>query len=236
MSSSEVVESIEDKHRYLNEYAVLGAYHAELRMSRSWLPRYFRRFHLGLSVLKNLVAADATIMDVGGAEGLFIQALEDAGFMNVFGIDLFAPFRNQRMMRGDICALPIADNTLTAITCFDVLEHIPLDRQELAMKELMRVLKPSGIAFISVPNMAHLKSRLKFLIKGRPWRNKLDKHPGELTSHEREGLLQSAGFECIDKVGIHLTIASNPSSPSPFGQLLSRIMFSHQHLRICAGR
>lgn len=50
---------------------------------------------------------------------------------------------------GDIHALPMADNSVDALICIAVLEHIedPL----LAMKEMRRVLKPGGTLFLYVP-------------------------------------------------------------------------------------
>lgn len=181
---------------------------------------------MALSVVKDLLAADGYIADIGGGEGIFLDALQKEGFSNSIGVDLFAPFAGQNMVRGDLCNLPLADNSMDALTCFDVLEHIPLDGQGRAAGELARVLKPGGIAIISVPNMAHLKSRLQFLFAGRPWRNKLDKHPGELAACEREHVFTKAGFLCMDKVGIHMTLSYNPRPLVPFGGLLTRIMFS----------
>lgn len=217
---------LEDKQRFLNEYEQLGAYHRELRLSRAWLPRYFRRFHVALRVLKDLLTPDATIADIGAGEGVFIQKLEETGFHRIVGIDPFAPLENRRVLRGDICALPFSPESFDAITCFDVLEHIPLDRQGLAASEIAQILKPGGLAVISVPNMAHLRSRMQFFVKGRPWRNNILKHPGELSAHERIEVLSQAGLQCVDKVGLHLTLTYNPRPRIPLGRLVSKFMFS----------
>lgn len=50
---------------------------------------------------------------------------------------------------GDIHALPLEDNSVDAIVCIAVLEHVedPL----LAMREIHRVLKPGGFCFLYVP-------------------------------------------------------------------------------------
>lgn len=53
--------------------------------------------------------------------------------------------------------LPFPDHTFDLIALFDVIEHIPDDRQVLA--EVRRVLKPDGKVFISVPAYQFLYSQ-----------------------------------------------------------------------------
>ncbi len=50
---------------------------------------------------------------------------------------------------GDIHALPFADNSIDAITCVYVLEHV--EEPQKAVKEMYRVLKPGGYCWIEVP-------------------------------------------------------------------------------------
>lgn len=50
---------------------------------------------------------------------------------------------------GDIHKLPIEDNSVDAIVCIAVLEHVEEPRK--AMKEIYRVLRPGGYCFIYVP-------------------------------------------------------------------------------------
>jgi len=49
----------------------------------------------------------------------------------------------------DIMTLPFPDTTFDIIICSEVLEHLPKD--DAALIELLRVLKPNGILAISVP-------------------------------------------------------------------------------------
>lgn len=46
-------------------------------------------------------------------------------------------------------ALPFPDATFDTLVCLDTLEHVDDDR--LAMREMRRVLKPGGVAILSVP-------------------------------------------------------------------------------------
>ena len=50
---------------------------------------------------------------------------------------------------GDIHALPFPDNSVDAIICISVLEHV--EDPALAFKEMYRALKPGGYCFIYVP-------------------------------------------------------------------------------------
>jgi len=50
---------------------------------------------------------------------------------------------------GDIHNLPFGDNSLDAVICLAVLEHVEEPQQ--AVKEIYRVLKPGGYCFIYVP-------------------------------------------------------------------------------------
>src|SRR4051812_14142215 len=60
--------------------------------------------------------------------------------------DLFSP---QAMLKVDITDIPFKDNSMDVILTTHVLEHIPDDA--LAMRELARVLRPSGWAILQSP-------------------------------------------------------------------------------------
>ncbi len=60
--------------------------------------------------------------------------------------DLFSPLAD---VKADICDLPFDDNSYDIILCNHVLEHIPDDTK--AMQELLRVLKPGGMAILQIP-------------------------------------------------------------------------------------
>jgi SAM-dependent methyltransferase len=52
---------------------------------------------------------------------------------------------------GRATALPIADGAFDAVLCLEMLEHLPPDERELALREMMRVLRPGGRLIASFP-------------------------------------------------------------------------------------
>jgi SAM-dependent methyltransferase len=60
--------------------------------------------------------------------------------------DLNSPLAD---VKADICDLPFTTNEYDIIFCNHVLEHIPDDTK--AMQELLRVLKPGGMAVLQIP-------------------------------------------------------------------------------------
>ena len=90
-----------------DEYKLRGTYHTDLHLSQRWLPRYFRRFHIVKEILCTHIPHNALIIDVGSGEGELIEVLRAAGFVNAFGIDAFAPFKLNNMIRGMIQNNPV---------------------------------------------------------------------------------------------------------------------------------
>ena len=114
------------------------------------------------AVIKNLCLRNGDkILEVGCGRGFY------AHIIGVFfpktsyiGIDIneehlqiakvFAQASNVNFRKVDATKLPFADKVFDKIICTEVLEHIENDR--MALSELYRVLKPQGIAIITVPN------------------------------------------------------------------------------------
>ncbi|TSC84134.1 MAG: type 11 methyltransferase [Parcubacteria group bacterium Gr01-1014_17] len=70
--------------------------------------------------------------------------------------------------------LPFPDESLDAVTAWEVFEH--LENPFFAMREVRRVLKSGGRFFMSVPNPAHIESRVHFFLYGDlpRWRRRSD--------------------------------------------------------------
>jgi len=83
-----------------------------------------------------------------------------------------------------------------------------------------------------VPNLAHLQSRLHFLVTGSLIRTSSErKHPGDRPINEYLRLVRSAGFVVVSRKGIFPTvpvltrlIRRHPSSLVPLHRWLTRLL------------
>ncbi|HET9269877.1 MAG TPA: class I SAM-dependent methyltransferase [Vicinamibacterales bacterium] len=96
--------------------------------------------------------AHARILDVGCGTGYNLGLLARHGAS--FGLDLnerglsLARDIGRPLVRADTARLPFADGIFDLVTSFDMMQCIPTDRE--AVREMARVLKPGGVAVISM--------------------------------------------------------------------------------------
>ena len=209
------------------EYAARGDYHREPDPDWEFYPTYLAKLE---SVRRWLDAlpASARVLDAGCGEGVLVE--EYAGRLAIEGID--ASYSSNRVRRGSLTALPYADGSFDRALCLDVLEHLPFAEQPLALSELHRILKPGGELLVSVPNLAHLQSRVHFLLRGRLIRTASEaKHPGDRPVGEYLQLASRAGFRLVDRKGIFPTvpiltrmIRKSPARLRPLHRALTRLL------------
>jgi len=96
------------------------------------------------------------LLDAGCGTGWFSQAAAERGARVTsldVGPDLLAQVARkcatQRVI-GDLSALAVADGAYDYVVASDVIEHTA--RPEAAIRELLRVLRPGGLAAVTVPN------------------------------------------------------------------------------------
>jgi len=95
------------------------------------------------------------ILDIGCGTGIILKILEKSA--TAYGMELSPEaigFLRKRGLRLITCSdanqsIPFKNDTFSAVTCLDVLEH--LENDLTLLKEMVRVCKPDGYILITVP-------------------------------------------------------------------------------------
>ncbi len=110
---------------------------------------------------------DRLILDVGCGTGRMLSWLARfAGRGRVVGIDVVpSPLRfcrerhHTQLAQASAMHLPFADSTFDLVTSFDVLVQLPGEgADEQAIREMYRVLRPGGVAFVRVAAYEWMRS------------------------------------------------------------------------------
>ena len=103
---------------------------------------------------------DIKILDVGCGRGEWLELLKESGFKNIKGIDLnrvmvsISQSQNQDVECIDVLEYlkTQSDETLTIITGFHIIEHLPFETLMALFRESFRVLKKGGMIIYETPN------------------------------------------------------------------------------------
>ena len=104
--------------------------------------------------IRNRLSPNAPILDIGAYASEIICSLHRLGYVNLTGIDLNPniekmPYADKvRYVTGDFLHMPFEDSLFEAVTAISVIEHG--FQGEPLLKELKRVIKPSGYFIASV--------------------------------------------------------------------------------------
>jgi len=184
------------------DYQGRGDYHRELDPDWSYAPIYRRKVAL-VDAFVSRLPAEARILDVGSGEGVLVEKYGGQG-RNIMGVD--ANYESPSVKKADLATLPFEDASFDAVLCLDVLEHLGLLAQAPALREIRRCLRANGRLLLSVPNLAHLHSRMRFFLGGSLTRTSaLERHPGDRPAVEYLQLLDEAGFRVVSRRGIFPT-------------------------------
>jgi len=209
------------------EYAARGDYHRTLDPSWDYYPTYLAKLEAVRRFLDAL-PPHSRVIDAGCGEGVLVD--EYATRLDIVGVD--ANYSSERVTHGLVTALPFGDAAFDRALCLDVLEHLSYEEQPRALTELARVLRPGGELLVSVPNLAHLQSRIQFLLRGRLIRTASEvKHPGDRPAGEYIRLAERAGFALTRRRGIFPTvpvlthfIRKHPQTLAPLHRALTALL------------
>jgi SAM-dependent methyltransferase len=209
------------------EYAARGDYHRSPDPDWEFYPTYIAKLEAVRRWLDRLPAG-TRVLDAGCGEGVLVD--EYMGRLAIEGLD--PNYSSDHVRSGSLTALPYADATFDRALCLDVLEHLTFDEQPRALAELYRVLRPGGELFVSIPNLAHLQSRVHFLLQGRLIRTASEaKHPGDRPVGEYLDMASRSGFHLVARRGIFPTvpiltrmIRKSPARLRPLHRALTRLL------------
>ncbi len=130
------------------------AVEAEVEATHWWFTERRRLF--ARLINRMALPTDANILDIGTSTGTNLRMLLGLGFSRCEGLD-----RSEEAVRwcaekgygkvtlGDVCKLPFPDQSFDLVLATDIIEHV--DDDVAALREIRRVLKPTGRTLITVP-------------------------------------------------------------------------------------
>lgn len=162
-----------------------------------------------LPYLRESVTSNQPLLDVGCGRGEWLALLRDMGISSM-GVDgnraCVAECKEQGLdvIHGDLFEhlRGLQDQTLGAVTMFQVMEHLPFSMVIDVLREIRRVLAPAGLLIAEIPNIKNIR-----VGSGTFWIDPTHQTP--LFPDVLEFLAQSVGF--INTSGLYL----NPLMPAP---------------------
>lgn len=179
------------------------------------------RISLSLNYLENIVKNEETIFNVGVSSTdstlwrlaekkkskmysivpnkQFIKDLNFQSPENIVYFDVTNP------------EAPLPEQQCDFMIMMEVLEHLFQD-DNVILKNVSRIMKPSSLLFLTVPNATEFFTRIRFLLGHNVFWSKKDilngvyggyGHIREYTLDEVFTILEDAGFEIIDKFAIN---------------------------------
>ncbi|MDP2910214.1 MAG: class I SAM-dependent methyltransferase [bacterium] len=126
-----------------------------------------------IAVTLEFLDQEQKILDCGCGNGVFLKSLHDRGFKHLSGAD-FDEYRKLDFLRDfktldfSFNKMPWEDSSFDAVTAWQVMEH--LENPHNFIREVARILNPSGLFIFSMPNIQHIFNRIFFLRKGDMYR------------------------------------------------------------------
>lgn len=175
-------KSLQEKAEELHEQVPPNWYYQSLRIDPFQKYWHRRRFEEVSAVLEKV---DGKVLDIGCADGMFSKVIfENTNPKAYIGTDVLKKSidwakkhwkRNKKMrfLVGDAHNLKFKARTFDAVVALEVLEHV--EKPELVLEEIKKVLKKNGYAVFLVPSDSNLFKLvwfmwLKFYPRGWVWR------------------------------------------------------------------
>lgn len=110
------------------------------------------------TVFNNLQNSRGKLLEIGFGRGELLQKLQSNKNISLFGIDIstFSVNSVRKKVMGlfkksETTKIPFKSSFFDIVVMLEVLEHIPISKNQIALKEIHRVLKKGGVLVVSVP-------------------------------------------------------------------------------------
>ena len=138
-----------------------------------------------------------TVLDVGCGDGM--RTLANMADATAIGLD-FAHEQvrmaaenvpDAHLLQGDMVSLPLADDSVDAVTAYHAVFHVERSRHPAVYEEFERVLRPGGKVLLTVGSSAYEQVRSDWLGTGREM---FFSTPGQRVTVQQ---LETAGFDIV---------------------------------------
>jgi O-antigen chain-terminating methyltransferase len=148
-------------------------------------------------------ARDSVVIDLGSGRGEWLELLKEAG-LNARGVETNVVAIEQCHARGlevvesDVIAhlQSLAGASAGAITGFHIIEHVSIETLVTLIDEVLRVLRPGGVAIFETPNPENVIVGSNFF-----YLDPTHKHP--LPSELIQFLFDNRGFDETEVLNLH---------------------------------
>jgi 2-polyprenyl-3-methyl-5-hydroxy-6-metoxy-1,4-benzoquinol methylase len=145
------------------------------------------------------------LLDVGCGEGTFLELAGKRGWdvqgteLSRFAADYASRAVGREIFCGELAEARFRDGEFDAVTLWHVLEHVTDPR--LCLSEVRRILKPSGILIVAVPNVNDLAMQVAYrVVRGKPLRRfspgDREIHLYHFSAETLIGYMEKSGFCC----------------------------------------
>lgn len=151
------------------------------------------------------------VLDLGARQGWFNKLFRELNFEKIIAIDIDADAleindANEKYILNLEWSLPFNDNTFEYIYAAELIEH--LDKRKEFLKEIYRILKPSGKLLLTTPNrnsaIAFFDRFIgRFIVNGK-WNGHDYSHKYVYDFYEIKELLIEVGFKIIAQESFYL--------------------------------
>lgn len=158
-----------------------------------------RTFYERVKRINERVSWRGKMLDVGSALGDSLLEAKRLGWKNTFGVELSEYAVGESRKRGlgvelgDLKSAKFASNGFDVVTLQDVIEHVKDPEGE--MKEIYRILRPTGLVFVVTPDVGGMWHKLL----GRLWYHyKPGEHIMYFSQKTLAKVLRDSGFKDVE--------------------------------------